>query len=70
FDPRTPFDPSGIRLGTPGLTSRGMKEGEMKTIGELIANILKNTGNITVTQKTANKVIELTKQFPIYEELM
>ena len=70
FDPRTPFDPSGIRLGTPGLTSRGMKEGEMKTIGELIANILKNTGNITVTQKTANKVIELTRQFPIYEELM
>ena len=70
FDPRTPFDPSGIRLGTPGLTSRGMKEGEMKTIGELIANILKNTGNITVTQKTANKVTELTRQFPIYENLI
>jgi glycine hydroxymethyltransferase len=43
-DPSTPFYPSGVRLGTPALTTRGMKEGEMKTIGGLIARIVKEFG--------------------------
>lgn len=70
FDPRTPFDPSGIRLGTPGLTSRGMKEGEMLAVGRTIARTLKNIGSDTIKREAAQTVGELTTQFPIYKGLM
>jgi len=69
FDPRTPFNPSGIRLGTPALTSRGMKENEMKIIGKWIAGILKDTGNEELIGKVKNGVLEMTERFLIYEEL-
>lgn len=69
FDPRTPFDPSGIRLGTPALTSRGMKESEMRAIGALIAKVLKNPADESVKNDARSMVRELTKQFPIYEGL-
>ena len=69
FDKRTPFNPSGIRLGTPALTSRGMKESEMKKIGQVIAPVLKDLSN-TDAQEAAVKVVkELTDQFPLYPEL-
>lgn len=69
YEPRTPFDPSGIRLGTPALTSRGMKEAEMKIIGELIAKVLKNITSDDVRDEAILKVKELTEQYPIYSEL-
>ena len=59
FDTRKPMDPSGIRLGTPALTARGMKEPEMKTVGQLIANLLKNPSE-EQKNKTKNSVDELT----------
>lgn len=59
FDTRKPADPSGIRLGTPALTVRGMKEKEMQTIGALIANLLKNPTN-DQKEKTKKAVKEIT----------
>jgi len=66
YDPRKPFDPSGIRLGTPAITTRGMKEGEMKDIGNYIAKVIENIGNENVIKRVREDVIELCKQFPIY----
>lgn len=58
FDTRKPADPSGIRLGTPALTARGMKEPEMKTVGKLIANLLKNPTD-EQKERTKSAVAEL-----------
>ena len=69
FDTRSPFDPSGIRLGTPALTSRGMKEPEMKIVGELIGRVLKNIDNNDIKRKVSAAVKELTNRFPIYQGL-
>lgn len=70
FDKGSAFKPSGIRLGTPAVTTRGMKEAEMKQIAELIARTLEapsDEGNLTVVR---NRVEALTKRFPLYEELL
>lgn len=64
YDPNPPFNPSGIRLGTPGVTSRGMKAKEMKLIGQLIAQVL--TQKLTTT-KAYQQVKTLCQQFPIPE---
>jgi len=66
FDPQKPFITSGIRLGTPVLTSRGMGTREMKTVSRLIVDVLKNIGDETIIRKTRNKVQELCDAFPIY----
>ena len=66
YDTASPFNPSGIRLGTPGLTSRGMKESEMKEIGKMIAHLIKNINNASVVEKTKKDVLEITKNFPVY----
>jgi glycine hydroxymethyltransferase len=66
FDPSNPFKPSGIRIGTPILTTRGMKESEMKIIGEWIAKILNNLDNKELRQKIKEEVEELCKQFIFY----
>ena len=65
-DIRKPLDPSGIRLGTPALTTRGMKEPAMKKIGQMIIALLKNPHKIS--QKTAARklVKELTQKFPLF----
>ncbi len=60
FDTRKPADPSGIRLGTPALTARGMKEVEMKIVGKLIADLLKNPTD-EQKKKTKREVLVLTK---------
>ncbi|MBU4369464.1 serine hydroxymethyltransferase [Patescibacteria group bacterium] len=69
YDPRTPFNPSGIRLGTPALTTRGMKEKQMKLIGQLIAQVIYNIDNKQVLKKVSQTVKQLTKAYPLYPNL-
>ncbi len=64
FDPRKPFDPSGIRLGTPAVTSRGMGTGEMETIARLMDQTLTQMGDESAEEKIRNQVWELTGRFP------
>ena len=66
FDSRSPFITSGIRIGTPAVTSRGMKEKEMGVIGDLIAKALDHAGNESVLSGVANEVAALCKRFPVY----
>ena len=66
---RSPFVTSGIRLGSPAITTRGMKEKEMKMIAEWIVNLLNDSKNKDLVQSTANKVEELCRSFPIYPQL-
>jgi len=68
YDPRPPFDPSGLRLGTPALTTRGMKEKEMKIIGELIAKIIFNPKSEKIKKEVKSTVLKLTKKFPLYRK--
>lgn len=65
-DPRSPMDPSGIRLGTPALTTRGMKEEEMKTIAGWIDRAINNFKDETKLAEIKKEVIDLTKKFPLY----
>jgi glycine hydroxymethyltransferase len=69
FDDKSPFITSGIRIGTPALTTRGMKEREMEQVGELINEVLTNIGNTSLYGSVARKVEELCKRFPLYPEL-
>ncbi|MBN2029751.1 serine hydroxymethyltransferase [bacterium] len=69
FDTKSPFITSGIRLGTPALTTKGMKEEEMKTIGKLIHKVLSNIDDESIISKTREEVIELNKHFPIYQSI-
>jgi len=64
FDPRKPFDPSGIRLGTPAVTSRGMKEGEMKLIAGWIDRVISNIRDEEAILKVKEEVREFCRQFP------
>lgn len=65
-DPRKPYDPSGIRLGTPALTTRGMKENEMRQIADWIKEAIEHSGDADALRRIKGEVKELTKQFPIY----
>ena len=69
FETQSPFITSGIRLGTPALTTRGMGTSEMAIIGELIVDVLKNHNDDRVTEKVKAKVHELCEAFPIYREM-
>jgi len=64
FDTRKPFDPSGIRLGSPAVTSRGMAEAEMKQIAAWMDRVITNPADETVGEKVFGEVRELTKKFP------
>ncbi len=66
FDTQKPFVASGIRLGTPALTTRGMKEAEMKLIGEMIASIIHEPESEAVREKVKKDVAQLTAKFPMY----
>jgi glycine hydroxymethyltransferase len=69
FDPASPFNPSGIRLGTPAITSRGMKESEMGVIAKGIADVINSRGDLEVAKKVKSTILDLTKQFPLYPGL-
>ncbi|MDD2237365.1 MAG: ribose 5-phosphate isomerase B [Kiritimatiellae bacterium] len=65
FDTTSPFVTSGVRLGTAALTTRGMKEDEMRTIAGFIVDVLKNSDNEKVIEGVRSKVIELTAGYPV-----
>ncbi len=67
FDTNPPMVASGIRVGTPAVTTRGMKESEMRRIGQWIAEVLKNLDNESVAKRVRGEVEALTERFPLYE---
>ena len=69
YDTQSPFVTSGIRLGTPALTTRGMKEGEMKEIARMIKRVASAHGDSALKQKVRQEVLALTSKFPLYPEL-
>ncbi|MFQ5961330.1 MAG: serine hydroxymethyltransferase, partial [Candidatus Methylomirabilales bacterium] len=68
FDPEKPAVTSGIRIGTPAVTTRGMREEEMRLIGQLIAEVLQDVADAERQQRVKGKVWELCQQFPLYRE--
>jgi glycine hydroxymethyltransferase len=68
FETRSPMVTSGIRLGTPAVTTRGMKEAEMAQIAALIDRVLSNVGSADVEAAVRGEVQELTNRFPLYPE--
>ena len=70
FDPLPPMKAGGIRLGSPSVTTRGMREPEMELIGNWIAEVLSHIGDAAVEQKVRKQVAELAARFPIYETRM
>lgn len=67
FDPQSPFVTSGIRLGTPAVTSRGFKEAEMKEIASIMALLLKNPEDEAVKKEATERTAKLTASFPLYK---
>jgi glycine hydroxymethyltransferase len=67
FDPLPPMKAGGIRLGSPSVTTRGMKEPEMELIANGVAEVLSHIGDAVVEQKVRKQVAELAAHFPIYE---
>lgn len=69
FDPNPPMTASGVRIGTPALTTRGMGTGEMEEIGRLIGKALKGSGNETTIAEVRKSVETLCARFPLYANL-
>ncbi|NLI40233.1 MAG: serine hydroxymethyltransferase [Caldisericales bacterium] len=69
FDTAPPLKPSGIRLGTPAVTTRGMKEPEMEQIANIIGRVLTHKDDTKVIDQAKAEVSELTKRFPLYQGL-
>src|SRR5579864_8832996 len=67
FDVNPPMTASGIRLGTPAVTSRGMKEAEMRRIGAWISDVMQNLDDDSVQKRVRTQVQALTEEFPLYE---
>jgi len=68
FDPRSPFVTSGVRIGTPAITSRGMKEAEMDVVAELVFRALQKVGDEKALAAIGDEVRDLCAQFPIYQK--
>ena len=66
FDGNPPMKPSGVRIGTPALTTRGMKEAEMRVVGKWIAEALAERANPPALRRIRGQVLELAEQFPLY----
>lgn len=69
FDPASPFVTSGVRLGTPALTTRGLKEDDMKEIADIIATVLQNPEDTAKHQDAAKRVVALCEKYPLYPNL-
>jgi len=69
-DPEKPMVTSGIRLGTPAVTTRGFNIAEMTLVGQIIGETLKNPDDESQRQKSKKKVEDLCKKFPLYESKM
>lgn len=69
FDDKSPLITSGIRVGTPALTTRGMKENEMVIVGDLIDTVLNNIGKPDVYKSVLERVFVLSTGFPLYKDL-
>ncbi|MCA9074612.1 MAG: serine hydroxymethyltransferase, partial [Planctomycetaceae bacterium] len=65
YDPRKPLDPSGIRIGTPALTTRGMKEPEMQRVGQWILTVLSNPEDDATIESVRGEIAEFAKSFPV-----
>jgi glycine hydroxymethyltransferase len=70
FDPRKPLDPSGIRIGTPALTTRGMKEAEMRQIARWITDLLSRPSEQVLIDRVRGSVREMCEQFPAPAEFL
>jgi glycine hydroxymethyltransferase len=68
FDTNPPMKPSGVRIGTPALTTRGMKESEMRQVGRWIAEVLLQRADASVAGRVRGQVLELCEAFPLYAE--
>jgi glycine hydroxymethyltransferase len=68
FDANPPMKPSGVRIGTPALTTRGMKQPEMQQVGQWIAQALQNRSDAATLSKIRRQVLELAESFPLYPE--
>ncbi len=66
-DPQSPFVTSGVRIGTPAVTTRGFNEDDMKVVGEIIANVVKYSDNAEIMTKSAQMALELCKKHPLYK---
>ncbi len=69
FDPESPFITSGIRIGTPAVTTRGMDEAAMKEIAQIMAMTLKNPEDESVKEEARKRVAALTASFPLYQNI-
>ncbi len=69
FDDKSPFVTSGIRVGVPAITTRGMKENDMEEVVALVDKILMNIDNEKIISSVKNEVVELMNKFPLYPEL-
>jgi glycine hydroxymethyltransferase len=65
FDQRKPLDPSGIRIGTAALTTRGMKEDEMRQVGEWILEVLKSPEDAGTLSRVKQEVAEFAEKYPV-----
>ncbi|MBK2123627.1 serine hydroxymethyltransferase [Fangia hongkongensis] len=68
-DPRSPFVTSGLRIGTPAITTRGFKEKECEQIANWMCDIIENLGDEALEQKVKNEVVELCSKFPVYGQI-
>ena len=69
YDPESPFVTSGIRIGTPAVTTRGMGSGEMVSIAELIDEVISDPNNTSLKKRVGDAVIAMNQRFPLYPDL-
>jgi len=69
YDDKSPFVTSGIRVGVPAITTRGMKEEHMEPVVELIDRVLMNIDDVALIEKVSGDVHDLMGNFPLYPEL-